>query len=132
MGFTLVYGTDIARVRVLIGDTLTPGHWIEDEAITELLAIEGEVKAAAAAAAMSIAAKLMKAGGGGVVKILDLEIDTSKMASQFSALAKSLRDDTKGDDTSFDIATILPNEFAVRDYLLNSWLVEGGDGEGLT
>lgn len=105
MSFTVNYGTNAGKVRLLITDTNPVIPQFSDEEIDVFLELEGSVRRAAAMALEVIAvneALLQKR-----IVILHLETDGPALAAELRNLAKSLREQDKlsaGSGATFMIA----------------------------
>jgi hypothetical protein len=129
MTFTFSLATDIGKVRLLIPDRDSTDYIFEDDEITALLVMEGSVvKRAAALALETIAsdqALTLK-----VIKLLDLTTDGAKVSDALLKRATTLRSqadeaDMAEDGGLFDIAELVPNEFAWRERIYNEALRDG-------
>lgn len=129
MTFTFSLATDIGKVRLLIPDRDSTDYIFEDDEITALLVMEGSVvKRATALALETIAsdqALTLK-----VIKLLDLTTDGAKVSDALLKRAATLRSqadeaDMAEDGGLFDIAELVPNEFAWRERIYNEALRDG-------
>lgn len=105
MAFTVNYGTDAGKVRLLITDTDSNYPQFTDEQIDAFLSMEGSFRRAAAMALEVIAvneALIQKR-----IVALHLETDGPALAAELRNLAKSLREQDKlsaGSGATFMIA----------------------------
>ncbi len=129
MTFTFSLATDIGKIRLLIPDRDSTDYIFEDDEITALLVMEGSVvKRATALALETIAsdqALTLK-----VIKLLDLTTDGAKVSDALLKRAATLRSqadeaDMAEDGGLFDIAELVPNEFAWRERIYNEALRDG-------
>lgn len=92
MAFTVDYGTNIGKVRALIGDVDAALPFLSDEQIAAFLAMEGdELKLAASDALMAMAsmhAIIMKK-----MELLELKRDGTAVAESLRKLAKQYREE---------------------------------------
>ncbi len=116
MAFSYDLNTNIGRVRLLVPDRVTPDHIFEDEELTALLALEGDVRSAAAAALEMIAsdqAMTLK-----VMKLLDLQTDGARVSDALLARAKMLRDQAEAEGDAFDWAEMVLTDFNLRERII--------------
>lgn len=105
MSFTVDYGTDAGKVRLLITDTDSAYPQFTDEQVAAFLSMEGTFRRAAAMALEVIAvneALIQKR-----IVALHLETDGPALAAELRNLAKSLREQDKlaaGSGATFMIA----------------------------
>lgn len=125
MAFTydLPIASDLHRVRLLLPDTRTPGHVLEDEEIDALLEMEGEEPKLAAARGLELIAS-DRAMVQGYTKILDITVDGVKVAAELRARAAQLRAEVEAGNTelAFDFADMPHGIFAEREYAWNEAL----------
>lgn len=98
MAFTYDASTDAGRVRLLLGDTSTPGHQFEDDEIAAFLDLaEGDVFFAAAYGYRALAALASKAGGAhGVIEIKYGPRTDKFTADQLLAMAEDMEKRSRG------------------------------------
>lgn len=80
--------SDLAQVRLEIGDTVSASALFQDEELNVFLADEGSVLGAAARACEALAARFAR---GYRFKTDDQEFDRSKLSAQYAEQAKCLR-----------------------------------------
>lgn len=118
MVFTYDLATNIGKVRLLIPDRVDSGHILEDDEITAMLAMEGNVvKRAAALALESIASNqtlVLK-----VIKLGDLGTDGASVARALLQRAAQLRaqadaEEAQSEGGGFDVAEMVVDQFSWR------------------
>ncbi len=109
-------------VRLLIGDTDTNNATFSDAELDMFLnsAIDYDARLGAAAALESLASKYAMAVG--VVKILDVTADGSKVAAELRARAAELRRQYEEDPEAFDVIEWPTGDFAQRERLEDEFL----------
>ena len=125
MAFTYDLTNNVGKVRMLVPDRVTPGHIFEDDEITAMLTIEGNVvKLSAALALETIAsdtAMVLK-----VIRLLDLTTDGAKTSDALLKRAALLREQAEAEDVegAFDWAEMIVNDFSYREFAFNDALRE--------
>lgn len=115
MAFTYTMGTDIARVRFRIADTVDAGHRLEDAEVQMALdAASGSIPHAAAVCLRAIAANAAKLELQ--LKVLDIDMDTRGYAKELRAQAAEL-EKRADDDGSFSIVEMASAGFGVAERL---------------
>lgn len=121
--YALPIASDTHRVRLLLPDTRTPGHVLEDEEIEALLEMEGDDPKLATARGLELIAS-DRAMVQGYTRILDIQVDGTKVAAELRARAKALREEVAAGNTelAFDLAEFPHGIFAEREYAWNEAL----------
>lgn len=111
MAFTYDPTTLAGQVRLMIADTVTPGHVFEDAEIAAFLAMTSDDVSRAAARAYRVMAG-SQARLGRRIKVLDIEVDTKGLAAEYRELAKTLEEEDGG---GFAIAEMVFEPFGTRE-----------------
>lgn len=101
--FSYDVSTDRGKVRRLISDVdaaTVANQVFDDDEIDAFLAMNVGVKRSAAAALMAIAGNALQVDK--VLRSAGRQVDASKAAAEFRALAKALRDEADRDDDDDD------------------------------
>lgn len=129
MTFTFDLTTEAGKTRLLIPDKVDNGHLFEDDEIEAFLDMEGDNRKRAAALALETAASdhalVLK-----VIRLLDLSTDGPAVARSLLERAIRLREQADNDeaaeeDGAFDIAEMVPTDFAYRERIWNETLRNG-------
>jgi hypothetical protein len=124
MAFTYDVSTPRGQVRLLCTDADAANQIFSDAEIDAFLALEADdVRYAAAQALDTIASQqvlLLK-----VIRLLDLQTDGAAVAREVRQRAQDLRDQADS-DAGFDIAEMVPNDFAARERIWKEFLRGGG------
>lgn len=129
MAFTFDVTTERGRVRLLIPDRDSTEPFFQDAEVDAFLALEGGVVRRATALALetmaSDQAMTLKA-----VRLLDITTDGAKVSDALLKRATSLREQADRDEMAeegglFDIAEMVPNDFAYRERIYNEALRQG-------
>jgi hypothetical protein len=126
MAFTYSLATDIGKVRMLVPDRNAASYFFEDDELTALLAMEGDVVKCAAALALETMASdeayVQKA-----IRIMDLSTNGPATAASLMARAKALREQAfiEADTEAFDVAEMVVNDFSFRERVNNEALRHG-------
>ncbi len=112
--------TDMVRLR--INDTDLNNPTFQDEELEMFLSseIDYDWRLGAAAALETLATRYVVAVG--VVKILGVQADGSKVANVLNAKAQEYRDLYEQDPDAFDYVEWPDGDFAQRERLENDWL----------
>lgn len=87
--------TDLAKVRLLIGDTNSSDQLLQDEEINYFLSVNDNVYSAAYLAANAIQSKFARMAD---TSIESVSVKYSQKASQYAALAKDLKSQAEEQD----------------------------------
>ena len=126
MAFTVDYGTDVGKVRLLISDISSDDPIFQDDAVQAFIdmALDGNVKRAAASALLTIAVNEVLVQKR--IKILDLSTDGPAEAEVLRKLATQLRSEADEEevDGAFDWAEMIQtpqqwDEFRYKDAIRN-------------
>ncbi len=129
MVFTYSLTNNIGKVRLLIPDRVESGHILEDDEITVMLTMEGDVVKRAAALALEMIAAdealTMKAA-----QLLELRLDGPAVARALLERAARLRqqadaEEAQAEDGGFDVAEQVVDPFSWRQRVYNQALREG-------
>lgn len=131
--------TDVGKVRLMIQDTSNSPTFTDDEinagfSIEAPVAIVGGRVTTTRPTVRRVAAFMFDILAGnpkrlGVhLKVLDIDVDVSKAASEYRTMAKQLRD-VEDESGGFAITEIVTNADSFRDRILNELQREGGSYE---
>ena len=128
MAFTFDLSTDTGVMRLLIPDRSATEYVFADAELAAFLTIEGDTRRAAALALETIASDHVLTLK--VVRLLDLTTDGAKSGDALLKRAERLRSQADAADMAvdgglFDIAEMVPNDFAWRERIWNEALRDG-------
>jgi hypothetical protein len=120
MSYTYDPTTAIGQIRLISFDSDSMNVQLQDEDIAAFLALESNsVRRAAAMVLDRLATKFAMVQGA--VKLLDLEVDGTKVAAEFRAQAKDLRRQEEV-LAQFDVAEMVLDEFTYRERVIDEAL----------
>lgn len=129
MAFTFNVATDVGKVRLLVPDRVSADAVFQDDEIEAFLDLEGGVVRRAAALALETIAS-DNAMTLKVIRLLELTTDGAKTSDALLKRAEKLRSqadlaDQAEEGAAFDIAEMVPNDFAWRERVWNEALRDG-------
>lgn len=120
MSYTYDPTTAIGQIRLISFDSDATNVQLQDEDIAAFLVLENNsVRRAAAMVLDRLATKYALVQGA--VKLLDLEVDGTKVAAEFRSQAKDLRHQEEV-LAQFDIAEMVLDEFTYRERVIDEAL----------
>lgn len=121
MTFSYDLTTDVGKIRLLIPDRTTATAFFEDDELTAMLTLEGDVRRAAALALETMASD--EAYVQKVIKVLDLQTNGAATAKELRERAAALRAQAAeaelASDPGFDVAEMVVDDFSYRQRLAN-------------
>lgn len=115
----------VGLVRLIIGDTATPGEAFSDEELGAFLTMNDSNTLYAAASALETrATRIMISTNGGKIRLPDLEIDVTATYKSLMDHVAALRAQADG-DASFAIAEQVIDPFSARERWLKQLQRQG-------